>query len=496
MSKKSHNEELRKWREEESLRKAELETKKRKKKVLLTVFVSVFAALALSIAVFADYLVSSGFFMRKTISAESENFKVDNCMMSYFVHTTAQNYASRYSDYLDTIGLDPLEDLKSQPCYYSDGSWFEYFLSLTKESVKEMLLYAEEGIKNGAELDEDAYETRCEELISSIKASAKEEGYSKNEYIELIYGDGVREKDIRNGIRLAYLSSIAYDTLYEEYSYSNDEIDAYFEENMGDFAIVDYLSFTFENTLKEDATDAEMNDMHAKNETAAEALAETKTPDEFVAFVKNYSADATYENLLSEGVSKSSASTVEEEVYFDKNASLYETVIYSEDDLSYTVYMLVRPMYAIDYETKDVRHILITSSSYGSDTEAKEKAEEILKELNENKTIDNFVSLVEEYSEDTASVADGGLYKDIELGEMVEPFEEWCYDESRTAGDTDIVKTDYGYHVMYFVGNGQLYYRKTVEAEMKQNATDEAFKNLEESHTVNFFEDNFSGISS
>jgi parvulin-like peptidyl-prolyl isomerase len=495
MSKKSHNEELRKWREAESLKKAELETKKRKKKVLLTLFVSVFAVLALSTAIFADYLVSSGYFMRRTISLESENFKVDNCMMSYFLHTTMQNYASRNAQNLEKLGLDPSEDLKAQPCYYSDGSWFDYFLSLTKQSVKELVLYAEEGLKNGAEFDETSYNDRYEDIIASIKDSAKEEGYSKNQYIELLYGKGVREKDIKNCVRLIHLSSDAYDSLYKESSFTDEEIDKYFSENMGDYALLDYISYTFESTLGNNATDAEMNDMHAKNEASAEALAKTKTPDEFIAFVKKYSPEATYEKLLSQGVSKSSANTIEEEVYFDKKASLHETVIYSEDDLSYTVYMLVKPMYAIDYITKDVRHILITSSSFDSDSEAKSKAEEILEEFNKNKTADNFVSLVEKYSEDTASVANGGLYKDIELGEMVEPFEEWCYDEIRTAGDTGIVKTDYGYHIMYFVGDGSVYYRKTVLNDMKTDAANKVFSALEEKHTTRFIEENFSGIS-
>jgi hypothetical protein len=35
---------------------------------------------------------------------------------------------------------------------------------------------------------------------------------------------------------------------------------------------------------------------------------------------------------------------------------------------------------------------------------------------------------------------------------MVEPFEAWCFDESRQYGDTGLVKTTYGYHVMYYVG--------------------------------------------
>ena len=34
---------------------------------------------------------------------------------------------------------------------------------------------------------------------------------------------------------------------------------------------------------------------------------------------------------------------------------------------------------------------------------------------------------------------------------MVEEFNDWIFDENRKPGDTDIVETVYGYHVMYFV---------------------------------------------
>ena len=39
-------------------------------------------------------------------------------------------------------------------------------------------------------------------------------------------------------------------------------------------------------------------------------------------------------------------------------------------------------------------------------------------------------------------------------------FNDWCFDASRKTGDTAIVKTQYGYHIMYFVGYGEPYGRQ------------------------------------
>jgi hypothetical protein len=46
---------------------------------------------------------------------------------------------------------------------------------------------------------------------------------------------------------------------------------------------------------------------------------------------------------------------------------------------------------------------------------------------------------------------------------MVQSFNDWCFDASRQAGDTDIVETNYGYHVMYFVGQNIPYWQVQVD---------------------------------
>ena len=42
---------------------------------------------------------------------------------------------------------------------------------------------------------------------------------------------------------------------------------------------------------------------------------------------------------------------------------------------------------------------------------------------------------------------------------MVTSFEEWVYDETRQPGDTGIIESDYGYHIMYYVSDGDTTYR-------------------------------------
>ena len=84
--------------------------------------------------------------------------------------------------------------------------------------------------------------------------------------------------------------------------------------------------------------------------------------------------------------------------------------------------------------------------------DAKAIAEDLLAEWqNGEATEESFAELAMRESTD-GSKYDGGLYTKVIQGDMVDAFNDWCFDPSRQPGDTGIVETQYGYHVMYFVG--------------------------------------------
>jgi hypothetical protein len=60
---------------------------------------------------------------------------------------------------------------------------------------------------------------------------------------------------------------------------------------------------------------------------------------------------------------------------------------------------------------------------------------------------------------------------------MVAPFEDWCYDESRKAGDYGIVETDFGYHIMFFVGDSDTTFRDFLITNALRNDTVENWYN-------------------
>lgn len=121
----------------------------------------------------------------------------------------------------------------------------------------------------------------------------------------------------------------------------------------------------------------------------------------------------------------------------------------------------------------NVRHILVEfqggtedddgNVTYSEDEKntAKEAAEALLKQWQDGEaTEESFGELANKESDDNnGSVTNGGLYEDIYPGQMVEAFEEWCFAEGREAGDTGIIETEYGYHVMFYSSTDEMSYR-------------------------------------
>ena len=106
-----------------------------------------------------------------------------------------------------------------------------------------------------------------------------------------------------------------------------------------------------------------------------------------------------------------------------------------------------------------VRHILIkpessTSSSTFTDAEweaCRVKAQQIYDQwLAGEKTENTFIEAAKANSKD-GNAQEGGIYEDVYTGMMVKEFNDWCFDESRQFGDHGLVKTQYGYHIMFFV---------------------------------------------
>jgi peptidyl-prolyl cis-trans isomerase D len=96
-------------------------------------------------------------------------------------------------------------------------------------------------------------------------------------------------------------------------------------------------------------------------------------------------------------------------------------------------------------ETVKVRHILLKTQGKppADEPKIKAQADDILKQVRSGA---NFADLVKKYSEDTASIPNGGEYSVMRNGQTVPEFENAAF--TLKPGQSDVIKTTYGYHVI------------------------------------------------
>lgn len=146
--------------------------------------------------------------------------------------------------------------------------------------------------------------------------------------------------------------------------------------------------------------------------------------------------------------------------------------------------------------TATVRHILIKPATSGTDddgkavstdadwAEAEKKANALYEQWKSGAaTEDSFGEMATEYTEDDGSKTTGGLYENFEPGRMLTEFNDWSFDPARKPGDTGIVKTKYGYHIMYFVkGSEELYWQSYVRELIMEEKTQALTDRVMEAH--------------
>jgi hypothetical protein len=76
------------------------------------------------------------------------------------------------------------------------------------------------------------------------------------------------------------------------------------------------------------------------------------------------------------------------------------------------------------------------------------------------------------------------LYRNVSPGDMIEEIDAWLFDSSRMSGDTGIVHTDYGYHILYYVGEDDPLWMSIARTKLLDLRYDETLKQKLEAYGV------------
>lgn len=383
-----------------------------------------------------------------------------------------------------------LEDFEGE-----SATWADYFRVQSLKYLQTYLAYAKLAKEAGMTLDEDEL-ADIDEQVESIRSSAESNDYSLNRYLTKIYGKGVNEKLLREVMEERQLAYKYAQQKQEdvETGVTDAQIEEEYTANPAEYALVTLNGFVVSadtSAIADDATDDEktaateaaMADAKAKAEGYA---AKVNSAETLLEQAKAYNSTATEASVKLEDVTGTTlvstfSQAASDWAYAAERAVGDVTVV--ETSKGYAVlYMAVLPHKDMS-KPVDVRHILIqfdTTTDESGNTVALTSAEKeayyqqaqaIYNQFLENPTEENFATLANNNSDDTGSNTNGGLYEDVHVGDMVTAFNDWCFDPNRKPGDSGIIETNYGYHVMYYVGNdNEETWKSTVRSTLASDA--------------------------
>lgn len=401
------------------------------------------------------------------------------------------------------LSLTPEE--QTQTTKDADGNeitWAEKLHEDTLEIIQLHKAYYNEALKMGLKLtkaDEAFIDKQIEDLRDEAKSAGSNSSssnsenkvtYSLNAYLRKVYGGSINERFLRKQLKIQVLAQKYLTERTNEIAkdYDQKDIDAEYKKDTTAYDFATFRAYTFKTTelTKEDnetddALKARQAKANAEVKKNANDFYNAVTNDAtFTAKAKELNKDTADYNVDKEtkySMLKSTAqSTFSEDAakwLFDSSTKVGSKKLFSdEENGKYIVVLALSKPH--QEQTVTARHILFQTKdqSSGNDlseeeiAKKKNQAEDVLKKFNEgDKTEDSFAALANEYNEDTGSSSNGGLYEHIYPGQMVTEFNDWVFDANRKAGDVELVETDYGYHIIYFVAkDGKDYYDSAIRS--------------------------------
>ena len=463
-------------------------------------------------------------------AVKTENYSLSVTDMTYYFRTVYHSYVSMLESYglSDYIVIDRSKSLKEQECTMaSEGTWYDFFLTMTISEVEKLLACAEQAKASGIALTEEDHSI-IETSVAKFDEYADDAGVTTEEYLEALYGKKVTADTLRKHFELQQLYQ-KYISLAEQLADTSDgTVERIYAADSKQYDTAEYISFTFDFNdlyLEEGEQIDEPGDafltkdrdeaVKKSREDAGKLKADLDLADTleerqkiFEEFLKDYLTDefgltdAEYE-AQKDSFIKTATYTKNDETLvwaFDEHTKAGDVKMFTEkeeheheegDDESalaeiYTVVLITREAGRDEsMATADVRHILFSKDDYEDDTKAKEVLAELEKLVGDDGFTAKFEELAKEYSADTSNKDKGGLMEDCYKGQFVTEFDEWVFGGENAEGSLGIVKTeDYGWHIVYIEKEGLPTWKNTIINEIEADARSEAETKAADTYTV------------
>ncbi len=439
-------------------------------------------------------------------------------LYNYYYTMVFNEYTSGQYD------INPYSDFSTQLTTDEDGNkvtWEEMFQKTTVERIKADIANYNLAVEAGTTLT-DTQKQDIDGAIDSLKETASQSDMSIDQYLKENYGDYCGQATIRKLLNQYYLAQNFAQKKSVTFKLTDEEKADYIEKHKDEYQVVRiaYLPITYtlddEKAADKALKTAKKYEINIKSEDDMKLL----IPKVWKDMIDQYVEAGYYEdkeacildiaNNMEADITKDMEGFVEEanDWLFSEETKVGDVSTFAAPDegVVYIFMKLNKPTFDKS-EVYSVRHILIkpeadviegeteeeTTTAEPTEKQwqdAKEKADKVLKEYTDGeKTEVAFAELAEKYSEDTGSISAGmnsygGVYAGVPLGQMVKEFETWATDDSRKYGDTGIVKTEFGYHIMFFIEDTESYLFNLQSAALQEKQINEISQAKTKVHKV------------
>lgn len=503
-------------REQNAAAMTERQLKEKKEAKKLKIYTITFAVIvALAVVIVLGVLIGravdqSGVLDRNTHALTVGSHELNSAELNYFymdtINRTYTEWYSMYGQYVAAYlpmmgGPDLTKSLGSQ--IYdpeTNTSWGDYFVEQAIVSAKSTYALYDAAVKAGHKLT-DEEQASLDSSFTDLEKLASDNKVSVKDYLKYSYGFGSTEESFKAYSEVCALAQSYYAAHYDSLTYDDAARREHEKDIYDEFSSYSYVSFqmSYSDFLpakekdedgKEIAhTEEQIAAARAAVEAAAKQVAEDTTInsklrlDKVLQTLEVYKEKTSFSTEYTDNLYGSVNETIREWVAADerKEGDLtyipYTSTTKDEDGKETTVtngYYVV--LFNGSTENKDplanVRHLLVAFTGGSTDSsgnvtysdeekkKAKDEAESLYEEWKKGEaTEESFIELVKKYTDDEGSKENGGLYEEITpASNYVENFLNWCIDD-RKPGDTEVIETEYGYHIMYYSSDDELTYR-------------------------------------
>lgn len=439
---------------------------------------------------------------KKDVVMKVGDTEISAAEYEYTYHSQVQNFYSSYADYLSYFGIDPEKPLDEQKCTVSETeqTWAEYFMDQTEEMLTQVFCFYNAARDEGMELSEES-QLQVDAFVLSATEAAQKASMTLEKYLSEYYGEGLTTELYREFISHRLLATQYCDEKLGATLYEDADFEAYYADNRASIDKVTFRVYTMtEDYLPADSSAVTETEVAAEVKKLADAFAEGLTSEQiFMDRAVEYAPEDEKDNYasaaatLAANISSSdlAASTMSEWL-FDEARKEGDVSVHATGSGAYTICYFVSRQ-RDEHPLAGMRHILLSvtvdKDGNSDDAAVYEEIKGLYTQWEKSGfSEDTFISLASANTDDPGSKETGGLYASFAYGTMVSEINDWIYAEGRKTGDSSIIKTDYGYHLVWFTGYGEIAWKEACLPGLQDEDYYELLDELEKKYAVEFSE--------